>query len=164
MDLEDPICDLKYVDMWSEFQDLGVEDALDVYSLGVTHLATFGFLDPDRAHRLHKYTQDKVLTPLGLMKTRLSEEPSVQEVPAPTQAVVKQATQDDIEDEDAIEEGDSWPIKDESHEVILEWLAGVRDCEREFEERIEEEEVIELESTHASDESEGEGSDVSHEI
>jgi hypothetical protein len=142
MDREDPRNDLKYVDALSDLQDLGVEDVVDVYSLGVAHLATFFSMDMDRAHRLHKFAQDKILTPLGLMKTRQSEEPSVEEVVAPTQVDVQdlqQATQDDME------EDSGWLIKQESYEVILDWLEGVRGC-KEGMVKEEEDELDELES------------------
>ena len=114
MHLQDPTNDLKYVHALSELQDLGVEDVVDVYSHGVAHLATFFCMDMDRAHHLHKFAQDKILTPLGLMKTRQSKEPSVVEVATPTQVDVK----------DDIEEDSGWLIKEESYEVILDWLEG----------------------------------------
>lgn len=88
MDLEYPTTDLRYVDVLSELQDLGVEDAVHLYSLGVPHLATFGSLGMDAARHLYKFTEEKFLCPLGLMKTTRtpsrSEEPSVEEIPAPT--------------------------------------------------------------------------------
>ncbi len=87
MDHEDLTCDLKYVDMCSEFQDLDIYNAVDVYTLGVEHLAMFGFLGMDGACLLYKYMHDIILSPLGLMKTRLSEEPSVEEVAALTQVL-----------------------------------------------------------------------------
>lgn len=142
MDLENPSTDLKYVDILSELQDHGVEDAVHLYSLGVPHLATFGSLDTDRAHHLHNFVEKKILTPLGLMKTRRSEDPSVEEVPAPTQA-----NQDD--EKDYIQ-----PIKQESYNEILEWLQGVESCE----EVKEEDELDEL------DESEGGYSGASQEV
>jgi len=143
MNHEDLTRDLKYVDMCSEFQDLDIYDAVDVYTLGVEHLATFGFLGMDGARLLYKYTHDIILSPLGLMKTRLSEEPSVEEVAAPTQAVVKHMKQDDkadddeiedgddIEESDDMEDGDGQPINDEGRKAVLEWLLGVQSCEEE---------------------------------
>jgi hypothetical protein len=157
MDLEEPTNRLNYVDILSEFQDLGIEDVVHLNSLNVAHLATFGTLGMDGARCLHKYAQDKLLAPLGLLETGLGEGPSAQEVAsgggglgaAPAQATVEATHwQDIIEDEGRL-------IKEESYEVILEWLDGVQGCELENikEEEEEEEEVDELESVDESGDS-----------
>lgn len=131
MDLEYPTTDLRYVDVLSELQDLGVEDAVHLYSLGVPHLATFGSLGMDAARRLYKFTEEKFLHPLGLMKTTRtpsrSEKPSVEEIPTPTQA-----TPDDIDEYDQ-------PIKQERDKGVLEWLEKVESCKGEMEDIDEDE-------------------------
>ncbi|KAH9000029.1 hypothetical protein EDB83DRAFT_2533880 [Lactarius deliciosus] len=96
MDRHDPKRGQKYVDICSEFEDFDIHDTIDLFELGEIHLSTFGSLDSDEAHRLYKLTRDNVLSPLGLLTTALSTEPSIQEVPAPTQAILKQEKQDNL--------------------------------------------------------------------
>ena len=152
MDLEYPRTgDLRYVDALSELQDLGIEDAVDLYSLGVPHLATFGSLGTDGARHLYKFTEEKFLAPLGLMKTTRtplrSEEPSVEEIAAPTQA-----TPDNIDE----------LIKQENDEGILKWLEEVEGCKEEMEYMDESEGRFGSEGSEGRDESEGsEGRDES---
>jgi hypothetical protein len=42
MDIHEPAIDLKYIDTLDEFQDFGLKDVVDVYSLPVELLATIG--------------------------------------------------------------------------------------------------------------------------
>jgi hypothetical protein len=152
MDCEEPNNDLRYIDALSDLQDMGVNDSLDVNTLGVIFLATIGSLGRDRAHRLYKYNHDKVIVPLGLMKTNgpgtHTSEPSVQEVVAATRAVKEEAG------EGIVEKGKGRLIKEESFEVILEWLDGLtgREFETIKEEMVEDlvQDVDELESWDSS--------------
>lgn len=85
MDAEEPERDVRYIDNLSEMRDFGLDDVLDVYRLEECYLATFGNLRREGARRLLQYTRDKLLAPLGLVKTeRLSEGPSVEEIADPT--------------------------------------------------------------------------------
>jgi hypothetical protein len=166
-----PTSDLKFVDALSELQDFGIEDSIDLNTLGVTHLATLGCLGMDRARRLHQYNLDKIIVPLRLMET--DQTPSVQEMAAPSQAVKKEekavaAAQVNVEEarereeeathgertlDDVIQKGKGRLIKEESVEVILDWLEGTTGCEFETikEEDVEDSEVDELDSTDESD-------------
>ncbi|KAH9166218.1 hypothetical protein EDB89DRAFT_1910841 [Lactarius sanguifluus] len=96
MDRHNPKRGQKYVDICSEFEDFAIHNPVDLFELGEIHLSTFGSLDRDEAHRLYEFTRDNVLSPLGLLKTVSSTELSVQEVPAPTQAILEQAKQDNL--------------------------------------------------------------------
>ncbi|KAF8273752.1 hypothetical protein EI94DRAFT_1696664 [Lactarius quietus] len=68
MDQDHPTPGLNYVDTASEFNDLGVKDVLDVFTMPIELLASFGGLGRDRAHQLHKYVRYKILVPLGLLE------------------------------------------------------------------------------------------------
>ena len=70
MDADHPDADLLYMSVHSELADHGIKDVIDINSLPVELLATFGSLGLDRADRLHQYARDKLLSPLGLLKTR----------------------------------------------------------------------------------------------
>jgi hypothetical protein len=150
IDHDAPGHNLDYVEAQIELQDLGYNDALDIYTLGVEHLATFGSLGMNGARFLYAYTEERIIRPLGIMNAMKSE-PSVQEVAAPTETHFEtQATQGDIE------EIEGRPIDEESQETVLKWLEGVHDCEE-----IEEEEIDELETEEGSNEGDtGSMSDV----
>lgn len=70
MDAEDPAPDLKYVDVHSDLMDHELFDILEINSLPVELLATFGCLGMDGAARLHRFAQEKFLRPLGLLEVR----------------------------------------------------------------------------------------------
>jgi hypothetical protein len=55
MDIHDPAIDLKYIDTLDEFQDFGLKDVADVYSLPVELLVMIGTVGRDGACRLHAY-------------------------------------------------------------------------------------------------------------
>jgi len=67
MDQEAPVTDLHYVDILSELQDHGINDMVKLYSLPVELLALFGSVGRGSALRLHQYTRDYFLDPLGLL-------------------------------------------------------------------------------------------------
>ena len=181
MDHERPSANLRYIDALSELQDFGKEDAVEMYSLGVEHLATFRYMGVEEATRLSDYTRDKLLAPLGLMKTGVSE-PSVEEVAAPGQAAnggvgkVDEATENDtieeIEEDKAaqeeIEDADGYM----SDGVVMRWLERANYCddaipvEYEYESTDESEgDEGEDEGNEEEDEEEGsEGGYVSEEI
>ena len=69
MDAYDPAEDLRYVDALSEMEDHEMEDALHVYSLNVGLLASLGNLGSGNAGRLHRFTRDNILEPLGFLET-----------------------------------------------------------------------------------------------
>ena len=77
MDHESPSPDVRYMDALSNFQDMGREDVVDMHTLGIELMATFGALGVAGAQHLNTYMEERLLTPLGLMFTGLSE-PSVQ--------------------------------------------------------------------------------------
>jgi len=115
MDKEKPAPNLRYLDACSDLQDLGYNDTFDIYSLRECYLATFGQLGRDGARCVHQYARYKFLEPLGYMKTsRPSEEPSIEEIAAPTVQDIRQHN----------DEGEDQVMKEEE-EVITEWLASV---------------------------------------
>lgn len=80
MDAEDPAPDLKYVDIVGELIDHELYDILEINSLPIELLATFGFLGLDGAARLHRFAQDKFLRPLGLLETKEGDDDGTIEV------------------------------------------------------------------------------------
>lgn len=125
LNVDDPV----YVEALSELHDHDIKDVVNLYSLGASHLATFGSMGRVRANLLLKYAKDRVLCPLGLVETTRSEssDPSVVEVDAPKVEV---------------QEGPGWATIKEEHEDIINWLGGIEDNEEE-----EDEDVDELEGT-----------------
>ena len=71
MDQDQPTPDRNYVDTLSKFYDFGVKDILDIFNIPCSLLASLGGLGRDRAHQLQEYVQDKLLSPLSLLKTGL---------------------------------------------------------------------------------------------
>ncbi|KAH9067969.1 hypothetical protein EDB83DRAFT_2519056 [Lactarius deliciosus] len=68
MDEYEPAIGLNYTDIEEEFVDLGIMDSVDVYSLPVELLASFGGLGHDLTHRLHQFCES-LFIPLGLVET-----------------------------------------------------------------------------------------------
>lgn len=66
MDTYNPAPNMKYSDALSDLVDLGIEDVVNIYSLPVELLATFGSMGVDGAERLRHYAHQKLLKPLGL--------------------------------------------------------------------------------------------------
>ena len=80
MDAECPAPDLRYADIQSELYDHGIEDVVDVYSLPRELLAPLGCLGMGGASELHQYAREKMLLPLGLLKTRSDVDSSIVEI------------------------------------------------------------------------------------
>ena len=74
MDADHPDTDLLYTDIHSELADHGIRDVIELNSLPVELLATFGSLGLDRAEQLHIYAREKLLKPLGLLETRQGDD------------------------------------------------------------------------------------------
>jgi len=70
IDHEHPTSDLRYMDVHSDLQDHGIEDAVQLFSLPEELLAMFGSLGREGASRLHQFARDDFLHPLGLLETR----------------------------------------------------------------------------------------------
>jgi hypothetical protein len=133
--------DPAFADALSELQDHGIQDVVQLYTLGEVYVATMGSLGRDRAKYLLEYTCKTILTPFGLMQTGRSV-PSVEE----TSTVA-------VSEVDAHHDGQPGQpiIKEEECEVVLKWLVGVQeDCETS---EIEDE-VDELDETESETESE----------
>ena len=79
---EKPIIDT--AEVLSELEDFAIRDVVDIYSLPVELLASFGGLGRDGAQRLQQFVLERLLGPLGLMDTHLlnGDDNSVQEVTA----------------------------------------------------------------------------------
>ncbi|KAI9429954.1 hypothetical protein H4582DRAFT_2218058 [Lactarius indigo] len=75
MDEYEPAIGLSYVSIHEEFVDLGIMDSVDLYSLPVELLATFGGLGHDLAHRLNRFCEN-LFIPLGLVETRSNDSPT----------------------------------------------------------------------------------------
>jgi len=58
----------KYTDLHKEFEGLNITDVVDLNSLPVKIIASFGWLRQDSAHHLLRYCQDKFLIPLGFVE------------------------------------------------------------------------------------------------
>ena len=113
MDTYDPAVGRKYVDMQEEFMELDIEDAVDVYSLPVELLATFGGLGLFLARRLHQFCQDRLLYPLSFVEvTTRSGNNASEDVPLSHRLRASW----DFEDQ---------PITEDRLETILTWLADV---------------------------------------
>lgn len=138
MDHDMPGHNLDYVEAQIELEDHGYKDALDIYTLGVEHLATFGALGMIGARFLYAYTEEKIIRPLGIMNTKRSE-PSVQEVADPTDFKTE-AMQGDVAEDDGC------PTEEEIQEIVLNWVEGIHDCEE-----IKEDVIDEMESAGGTD-------------
>jgi hypothetical protein len=79
MDTEEPAVDAHYIDTYSDMNDFGLEDVLDVYDMDVCYLATFGNLGRNGAQCLRQYARDKILVPLSVLKGK-SSEASIEEI------------------------------------------------------------------------------------
>ncbi|KAI0252453.1 hypothetical protein BJV78DRAFT_1153602 [Lactifluus subvellereus] len=138
MDAEDPAPNLKYMDIQSELSDHNIKDMIELYSLPVELLATFGDLGMDGASRLHRYVEEKMLTPLDLLKTKGSNVGSsvveiAKEEVAMKGSVARQATSSNDKGRNAPIQ----PTRGLGQKAILEWLEGVRQGELDIEEVIE---------------------------
>ncbi|KAH9073602.1 hypothetical protein EDB83DRAFT_2516495 [Lactarius deliciosus] len=116
MDAHRPVIVRSYVDLHEELVDLGIGDAVDLYSLPIELLATFGWLRQDSARHLLEFCRGRFLFPLGLL-----EEGSV--VSASNSPLTDIGVSDD--------EGQSMKEEDVD-EMVLEWLDGV-DAHKEIE-------------------------------
>ena len=67
---EKPIIDT--AEVLSELEDFAIRDVVDIYSLPVELLASFGGLGRDGAQRLQQFVLERLLGPLGLMDTHCS--------------------------------------------------------------------------------------------
>jgi hypothetical protein len=142
MDAYDPAPDLKYVDIHTELCDHGLNDAVKIHSLDVSLLASMGFLGIDGATRLHRFTREKLLEPLGYLKTRASTSSSVVEIAAEGITGVKEVDSSVVEvaREGVVKEGSvsdnmhdadgNWPIlTQDAQDAILQWQEEVGQAE-----------------------------------
>jgi hypothetical protein len=61
MDLDQPVKDMKYVDIESELVDEGIGGIWDLYNLPLELLANFGNLRQKGAHRLQEYVRQRLI-------------------------------------------------------------------------------------------------------
>ncbi|KAH8977576.1 hypothetical protein EDB86DRAFT_2837683 [Lactarius hatsudake] len=61
MDIDEPLPDLQYVSLEPELAEMQLHGICEVYDMPVELLATFGWLDIDRATRLHTYIEENLL-------------------------------------------------------------------------------------------------------
>ena len=69
MDAENPEVDRLYIDSFSDFKALGINDAFDIIETEVFYIARFGYLGRGGTLRLRQCVRDKILIPLGLWDT-----------------------------------------------------------------------------------------------
>jgi hypothetical protein len=146
MDAEDPAPDLKYVDVRTELSDHGIKDVVDLPDVEL--LATFGYLGMDGARRLHRYAREKMLTPLGLLETKgsnndssvveLTKEEVVKKEVAVEEVAVKEvigsvATQATLSYNDEKNVLTQCRKEGPDQEAILRWLEGVEQAEGDVE-------------------------------
>ncbi len=96
----------RYADLHEEFEGLDITDVVDLNSLPVEIIVSFGWLRQDSACRLLRYCWDKFLIPLGF---------------------VEESSNDD-DDDDNVTENDSPLIgqgQSINNELVLEWLGNV---------------------------------------
>jgi hypothetical protein len=67
MDTYRPAVGMKYLDKLDPFQDMDLDNIVDVYSLPVELLATIGDTGRTAAQHLHVYCKDKLLDPLRFL-------------------------------------------------------------------------------------------------
>ncbi|KAH9038163.1 hypothetical protein EDB84DRAFT_1560452 [Lactarius hengduanensis] len=113
MDTHHPAVGPSYADLHEELVELGIEDAVDLYSLPIELLATFGWLRQDSARHLLEFCWDRFLFPLGF----LEEGSIVGSVTASNSPLTNMGVSDSEEGQSIREERDD--------EMILEWLDGV---------------------------------------
>lgn len=117
MDAERPAPDLRYVDIHSELYDHGLEDVVDIYSLPRELLATLGHLGMGGANELHQYAREKILLPLGLLRTSLKTR---SDVDSSIVEIAKEdvAIKEEVISVEKIPVGEDVAIKEEELEVV----------------------------------------------
>jgi len=80
MDTYNPAVGQKYVELQEEFMELGIEDIVDLNSLLVVLIATFGGLSQVLACNLLWYCQDYLLYPLSFVEA-MSGNDATEDVP-----------------------------------------------------------------------------------
>ena len=142
MDAYDPAPDLKYVDIHSELCDHGLDDTIKIHSLDVSLLVSMGYLGIDGATRLHRFAREKLLGPLGYLKTRARTSSSVVEITAEDITGVEEADSSVVEvaREGVVKEGSvsdnvhdtdgNWPILTQDvQDAIVQWQEEVGQAE-----------------------------------
>ena len=76
MDTEKPALNLKYVNVCTKLSNHGVKDAVTLHSLHLRLLTMFRDLGMDDTVHLYQYTWEKIITPLGLLKTKGGDDDS----------------------------------------------------------------------------------------
>ncbi|KAH9066338.1 hypothetical protein EDB87DRAFT_1679081 [Lactarius vividus] len=64
----------RYVGLHDELTDMGIDDVVDLYSLPVELLATFGWLRQGSACHLQSFCRDRLLIPLGFVEEIVSND------------------------------------------------------------------------------------------
>jgi hypothetical protein len=119
MDSEDPQEDGKYMDSLSNLVNFGVHDAIDIYNLEECFLATFGTLDRGGARNLRRFTQNKILVPLGL-HLEVSPDPSIQVFEKPDQFKTIHKWRSEVDQAVGIKEEEDIEEIDDGVEIVEE--------------------------------------------
>ncbi|KAI9428500.1 hypothetical protein H4582DRAFT_2091912 [Lactarius indigo] len=72
MDIHHPVGP-RHVSLREELEEMGIVDVVDLYSLPVELLATFGWLRQSSARRLQEFCHDRFLFPLGFVEEIISD-------------------------------------------------------------------------------------------
>ncbi|KAH9020622.1 hypothetical protein EDB84DRAFT_1622155 [Lactarius hengduanensis] len=131
MDAYNPALGLKYVDLQEELNDLGIIDSVDLYSLPVELLASFGSMGQGLARRLLEYCRDSLFYPLGFVETRGDD--------CDTTQLEKVSIPQRLRESWDIDEDD--PMTEERMDFMMEWLQERSEGEEIDDEEIDDEEI-----------------------
>ncbi|KAI0258682.1 hypothetical protein BC834DRAFT_847191 [Gloeopeniophorella convolvens] len=146
------------LELMFELMEHGIDDAVDIYSLPLEILATFGNLSMRGASQFHLFTQAKLLGPLGLLQTEaphmiwgadidigaLDDTPVAAmgtEVATESAGGAAEPSGQFVMGEPTLttlDKGKAREMKQESHEVVLDWIDGIEEVNSDGEEEIDE--------------------------
>ncbi|KAI9439084.1 hypothetical protein H4582DRAFT_2075742 [Lactarius indigo] len=118
----------RHASLREELEEMGIQDVVDLYSLPVELLATFGWLRQSSARRLQDFCRDRILYPLGFVEETVSNNHSISDDSPSIQQMGVSTSED------------GQPI-DSTVDVVQAWVDEVGTPEEIKEEEIEGEEM-----------------------
>ncbi|KAI9436696.1 hypothetical protein H4582DRAFT_2058613 [Lactarius indigo] len=118
----------RHAGLREELEEMGIQDVVDLYSLPVELLATFGWLRQSSARRLQDFCRDRILYPLGFVEETVSNNHSISDDSPSIQQMGVSTSED------------GQPI-DSTVDVVQAWVDEVGTPEEIEEEEIEGEEM-----------------------
>jgi len=125
MDTYNPAVGQKYVDLQEEFMELGIEDIVDLNSLLVVLIATFGGLSQVLACNLLWYCQDYLLYPLSFVEA-MSGNDATEDVPLSEWLRALWDLEDQLITEEGMDMISRW-LRDDGHEEINDEYEEIND-------------------------------------